>query len=137
MQKVRVSGVIDQVRVACEFVMRIAHEAGMDDKFAFECQLSVDEICTNIIEHGYHHQGNGKQIEVWIEAFPHYWRITIIDEAPRFNPLIKDDPNPMECLEERQPGGWGIYFVRQYMNTIAYRYENGRNCLIMEKSLSA
>lgn len=135
MEKLRVPGVIDQVRIACDFVTRIAHEAGLDDKFIFECELSVDEVCTNIIEHGYQHNGASKAIEVRVEPYPQYWRITIIDEAPRFNPLVKGDPDPKQGLTERQVGGWGIYFVKQYMNNISYRFENGRNCLILEKFL--
>lgn len=134
MDKLCISGVMDQVRVACAFIAEIGHEAGMDAQFVFACELSVDEICTNIIEHGYHHKGESKGIEVRVEPFPNYWRITILDEAPRFNPLIHDDPDPVEMLRE---GGWGIYFVKQNMNRIAYRFENGYNCLILEKNLSA
>jgi anti-sigma regulatory factor (Ser/Thr protein kinase) len=137
MKKLRVPGVIDQVRVACDFVTQIAHDAGMDDNFIFQCELSVDEVCTNIIEHGYHHNGAEKSIEVIVENFPEFWRITITDEAPRFNPLEQEDPDPGKTLWERDNGGWGIYFVKQYMNTMAYRFENGRNCLILEKRLSA
>jgi serine/threonine-protein kinase RsbW len=137
MKKLRVPGVIDQVRVACDFVTQIAHDAGMDDNFIFQCELSVDEVCTNIIEHGYHHNGAEKSIEVIVENFPEFWRITIMDEAPRFNPLEQEDPDPGKTLWERENGGWGIYFVKQYMHTMSYRFENGRNCLILEKRLSA
>lgn len=137
MKTLRVPGVMDQVRVACDFVTNLAYEAGMDEDFIFQCELSVDEICTNIIEHGYHHDGSQKYIEVMVEPFADFWRITIMDEAPRFNPLNTADPDPNALLEDRGNGGWGIYFVKQYMNNISYRYENGRNCLILEKYLTA
>ncbi len=135
MHKLRVPGVIDQVRVVCDFVKNLAHEAGMDDRFMFECELSIDEICTNIIEHGYQHNGADKFIEIRVEMLPEVWRFTVLDEAPRFNPLTADDPDPSQSLDEREQGGWGIYFVKQYMQRIAYRYENGRNCLVLEKAL--
>lgn len=137
MQKLRVPGVIEQVRMACDFVTRNAHEAGMDDHSIFQCELSVDEICTNIIEHGYNHHGRDKGITLYVETVGALFRITIVDEAPRFNPLVTEDPDPTDSLEERGTGGWGVYFVKQYMNTISYRYENGRNCLIIEKALTA
>lgn len=135
MHKLRVPAVIDQVRVVCDFVKALAHDAGMDDRFMFECELSIDEVCTNIIEHGYQHNGADKSIEVRVEPLPEYWRFTILDDAPRFNPLALDDPDPTLPLEAREQGGWGIYFVKQYMSRLSYRYENGRNCLIMEKNL--
>jgi len=137
MHKLRVPGVIDQVRVVCDFVKTLAHDAGMDDRFAFECELSIDEVCTNIIEHGYKHNGAAKSIEVHVETYPDFWRFVILDEAPRFNPLTAEDPDPNQTLDERKQGGWGIYFVKQYMQRISYRYENGRNCLILEKALPA
>jgi serine/threonine-protein kinase RsbW len=133
MKELTVKGVPTQVRVACEFVANLAQEAKMSDRFIHQCELSVDEICTNIVEHGYHNDGHDKEILIRVEIFDEFWRFYIYDEAPKFNPLIQSDPDPNPTLETVKAGGWGIFFVKQFMNNISYRYEKGRNCLIMEK----
>jgi anti-sigma regulatory factor (Ser/Thr protein kinase) len=43
------------------------------------------------------------------------------------------EPDLDSDIEERRVGGLGIYLVRQVMDSISYRYENGKNVLTMEK----
>ncbi len=128
-----IKGILEQVRVACEFIAEVARDVGFDDDGVYHCVLSVEEICTNIVEHGYEFKGDDKVIEIVCRPQPDGLLITISDEAPAFNPLERDDPDPNVPLWERQGGGWGIYFVRQYMNYVGYRYDNQRNHLILQK----
>jgi len=132
----RLPGVIGQVRAACDFVASIAREVGMGDDGIFQCQLSVEEIFTNIVEHGYNHQGANQSIYIVCEVSDEKLFISIIDEAPPFNPLKLNNPDPDVPLWERDEGGWGVYFVRQYMDSIRYRFENQRNRLILEKKIN-
>ena len=39
------------------------------------------------------------------------------------------------AAQERGIGGLGIYLVRNIMDTVEYRYENGRNILTMVKNI--
>lgn len=131
--RLRLPGIIDQVRAACDFVVSVAEQAGLGDDSVFQTQLAVEEVFTNIVEHGYQHDGGDKHIEIVIEISDKTFRISIIDEAPPFNPLEKDDADPETDLWERENGGWGIYFVRQYMDDISYRFADERNHLILDK----
>lgn len=131
--RLRLPGKIDQVRAACDFVATIAEQSGLSDDSIFQTQLAVEEVFTNIVEHGYDHQGADKSIEIVVEISKAIFRISIIDEAPRFNPLNKEDADPNADLWEREDGGWGIYFVRQYMDDVRYRYTDQRNHLILDK----
>lgn len=136
--RLRVPGELEQVRVACDFVSDVAREVGLGDDGIFQCQLSVEEVCTNIVEHGYHFSGADKSIEIVCEQHDgDMLRISILDDAPRFNPLELSEPDPGMSLWEREGGGWGVFFVRQYMNSITYQYENNRNCLILEKKITS
>ena len=52
-RQLRIAGVLENVSVACDFVVEQAREAGLDERAIHHCYLAVDEACTNIIEHGY------------------------------------------------------------------------------------
>jgi anti-sigma regulatory factor (Ser/Thr protein kinase) len=134
-RRVRLPGEIQQVRAACEFVVEVARDAGFGDDGIFQSQLAVEEIFTNIVEHGYQHNGSDKSIDIVTHINDEKMTISIIDEAQLFNPLQLNDPDPDSPLWERVNGGWGVYFVRQYMDDVRYTQQNNRNCIILEKKL--
>ncbi|MGB7337642.1 MAG: ATP-binding protein [Phototrophicaceae bacterium] len=134
-RRLRLPGKIEYVRAACDFVVKAAEDVGFGEKAVFQSQLAVDEIFTNIVEHGYEHAGDDKSIELLVEVIDQSFLISIFDEAPPFNPLTLDEPNPEESLWERKEGGWGVFFVRQYMDDVRYKLDGNRNRLILEKKL--
>lgn len=132
-RRLTVPAVIEKVEDVCEFVSEVARSAGMDDEAVYHCYLAVEEICTNVIEHGYKYQGANDVIDVTCKLQPHMLTILIMDDAQQFNPLILTDPDPKAPLLERQSGGWGVFFVKKFMDRVDYRFEQNRNKLIMEK----
>lgn len=135
-RRLRLPGDIQRVRAACDFVVSAAREAGMDEDGVFQCQLSIEEVFTNIVEHGYKHQGDNKSIEIITEVSDDVLRIRIADEAPQFDPLALDEPDPGASLEQRGEGGWGVFFVRKYMDAIRYHFSGSRNWLTLEKKIT-
>jgi anti-sigma regulatory factor (Ser/Thr protein kinase) len=135
--RIRIAGVLEQIPGACDFVADAARAAGLDERAAYHCQLAVDEACTNIVEHGYGAENAGKFIDIICRVDSRYFTITIIDESPAFNPLVKDDPDPTAVLEDRGTGGWGIYFIKKLMDEVSYLHEAHHNRLVMMKKLGA
>jgi anti-sigma regulatory factor (Ser/Thr protein kinase) len=131
--RLRVSGELKHVRKVCDFVVNVAEQAGMSDDAVFQCQLAVEEVFTNIVEHGYKYKGEDDSIEVICHLSDEKLRIMILDDAPPFNPLGLDPPDPQLALDDRGTGGWGAHFVKQYMDSVRYQLDNGRNCLILDK----
>lgn len=134
-RRMSVTGIIDNVRAICDFVVDFANDVKLGDDIAFQFQLSIEEVCTNIVEHGYHHNGADKKIDIVCKYDNKQVQIRIIDEAPLFNPLEMDDPDPDIPLWEREGGGWGIYFVKQYMTSMSYELVNGQNSLLLIKQI--
>lgn len=130
--RIRIPGLLEHVAAACEFVSHAAQQAGLDEHAMYHCQLAVDEACTNIIEHGYGFKGADKSIDIICQFDIRAFTIIIIDDGPAFNPLLRPSPNPTTPLHERTTGGWGIYFIKQFMDEVQYRWR-GRNELIMVK----
>lgn len=46
--------------------------------------------------------------------------ITIIDDSPAFDPLGVPDPDVKAPLAQREPGGWGIFFIKKLMDRVDY-----------------
>ncbi|MBZ0305269.1 MAG: ATP-binding protein [Anaerolineae bacterium] len=129
---IRIPGLLEQVAVACEFVGNAAQQAGLDERAVYHCQLAVDEVCTNIVEHGYLFKGSNQVIDIVCRADYHTFTITILDDSPPFDPLNRPAPDPKAPLEERTTGGWGVYFVKKLMDDVRYQWI-GRNQLVMVK----
>ncbi len=131
--RIIVPGVLEQIPDVCDFVVAAARRAGLNERAVYHCQIAVDEACTNIVEHGYHARGESGDIEVICRDIGNNYTITIRDGSSPFNPLSREGPNPHATLAEREPGGWGIYFIKKMMDEAAYNLENDRNTLTMVK----
>jgi serine/threonine-protein kinase RsbW len=135
-RRITISAVVPEIAIACDFVDKAAREAGLDEESVYHCHLSVEEICTNVIEHGYGMNGADKVVDIVCKQFPDRFVITVIDDAAPFDPLSQPEPEPDVPLWERvSDGGWGIYFVKRYMDGISYQFVDNRNHLIVEKLL--
>lgn len=126
---------LEEVRHACDFVVDAAEAAGLDERAVYHCQMAVDESLTNIIEHGFGFEENSSEIEVGTRADEGRFVITITDESPPFNPLDHEAPDPSEPLDSREPGGWGIYFIRRLMDDVQYEWIDSRNRLTLVKNM--
>jgi anti-sigma regulatory factor (Ser/Thr protein kinase) len=106
-------------------------DAGFSDQQILDMQLAIEEAITNSITHGYH--GSPGTITVHGEAGPDLLTVEITDYAPAFDPLTMPNPDVTSSLEERRTGGLGIYLIRRVTDTVAYRYEQGKNILTLTK----
>jgi len=127
-------GVLENIPDICDFVVATARQAGLNERAVYHCQMAVDEACTNIVEHGYQSGLTGDDIEVICCDEGDIYSISVLDKGPPFNPLGHEDPDPARPLDDREPGGWGIYFIKKMMDHARYTFENGRNRLTMVKA---
>jgi len=81
--------------------------------------LAVDEMVTNVIEHGY--RGQPGSIEIEISTRGDALIIQLHDQAPPFDPTIVPPPDLSIPFDERTPGGLGIYLTRKVMDDIQHR----------------
>jgi anti-anti-sigma factor len=125
----------EEIPTACDFVLKLAAEAGIDERGLYHCQLAVDEVCNNIIEHGYGGERVDQVIDVVCFQEPTAFHIEIIDDSPPFDLLKHPAPDPMAELKHRSIGGWGVYIIKKVMNEVRYEYRDKRNHLIMSKFL--
>ena len=123
---------IDGVSAALEGAMR---DHGFGDEDILDTQLAVEEAVTNIILHGY--EKTPGEISVQIRATRGMVEIQLEDTAPPFDPLSLPEPDIAGEIEDRKIGGLGIFLIRQVMDDIVYRYEDGKNVLVLVKRRAA
>jgi serine/threonine-protein kinase RsbW len=90
-----------------------------DEDVAYSLAHAVDECATNIIEHGY--RGQSGSIEIEIDRVGDNLTIVLRDHAPPFDPTGVPPPDLTRPLEEREPGGLGIFLARQMIDQWHYR----------------
>jgi anti-anti-sigma factor len=133
----RISAQIKDIATACDFVVAEAESVGLDERDAHHCQLAVDEICTNIVEHGYGRADDERFIDIICQQYENRFVVQILDDSFPFDPLDHSDPDPRAALEDRRIGGWGVYFIKKMMDEVTYDYSQGRNRLTMVKRLKS
>jgi len=101
--------------------------------FLFRMNLVLEEMTLNVMTHG--RAAGATELEVIVSCEGDGVTIEISDDGPRFDPLEDAPlPDPEAPLEDRPVGGLGVHLVRTMMDEITYRYQDGRNRLLMTTS---
>jgi serine/threonine-protein kinase RsbW len=120
---------LETIRRFVEESMRALH---VDEKAAYDLVQAVDECATNIVEHGY--RGQPGSIEIEIERVDKTLTIELRDHAPVFDPTSVPPPDLTQPLEEREPGGLGVFLARHMVDEMQHRaLPGGGNELTMIK----
>src|SRR5271165_896678 len=122
--------ILDSLAEIRRFVKGAAGRAGIEDAKAYQLQLAVDEIATNIILYGYKGAGEGAVISIDAEITGAALIVTLKDQSPPFDPRTMQLPEMQDLtrpLEERKVGGLGIFFAFQGVDRFEYRHEDGSN----------
>jgi serine/threonine-protein kinase RsbW len=124
------------LEVIRRFVEESVRSLQADENTAFALAHAVDECVTNIIEHGYRQQPG--PIEIEIERVGETLTIELRDHAPPFDPTSVPAPDLTLPLEQREPGGLGIYLARRMVDEMRYRaLPAGGNELVLIKHIPA
>jgi anti-sigma regulatory factor (Ser/Thr protein kinase) len=117
-----------------KFVEATVAGFGADEALVYDAALAADEAVCNIIVHGY--QRVGGQVELCVARAGGDLVIRIRDWAPAFDPTAHPAPDLAASLEQRRPGGLGIYLIRRVMDEMNYRRlaEGGNELLLVRRT---
>jgi serine/threonine-protein kinase RsbW len=108
---------------------------GVDDETLYDVQLAVDEACTNIISHGYRDMDPGSII-LDLEIEPGRLTVSLTDFGHSFEPSSAPVPDVDAPIEERELGGFGLFFIQQSMDDMDYRVTEDGNRMTLTKYLT-
>lgn len=118
-----------------EFIIaHCAGHTGVTDEILYDIQLAVDEACTNIIMHGYAGMDPGSII-LDLEIQADRTIISLTDFGHAFEPDNAPAPNVNAPIEEREVGGFGLFFIRQSVDDVKYRTSEDGNTMTLTKLL--
>ena len=139
MEDLSVPGTLDSLAVIREYVRAAADEAGLDGRRAYRLQLAVDEIATNIVNHGYREAGITGSVRIRADIGRDSLTITLEDSSPPFDPRRMQHPEQIDLpLAERPIGGLGVFLAMESVDEFRHEYVNrmNRNVFVMRRSAS-
>ena len=95
-----------------------------------QVNLISEEIFVNIVNYS-----KAEYIKVNIEFETPILTMDFIDNGIEFNPLLKEDPEIPETIDEAQIGGLGIFLTKEMAGELEYQYVNGENHLKIIKKV--
>lgn len=106
-------------------------QSGLSEDATFKLTLALDEIVANVIRHGF---GDDQEhrIEVKVTVDDRTVTASVEDDGRAFDPREAPVPDLDLPIEMRTPGGLGMHLVRQTMDSVEYRRDEGRNILTVE-----
>lgn len=118
---------MDKLHLMLKFVIDYGKIIGFQNHHLLKLELAMEEALVNIISYGYIDRQDG-QIEITCSTLEKGIRIVIRDQGVAFNPVAEvTDPTP------EHPGGYGLFFIRNIMDSIEYEREGDTNVLRLEK----
>jgi len=120
-----------------DHVRQAAEAAGLADAHGTRLELAVEEALVNVFNYAYTGQNHPGAVTCQVIVEEEGLTVEIIDEGPPFDPLARPDPDTTLDLDQRQPGGLGIFMIQKLADEVGYRREDSRNVLMirMRKAL--
>ena len=119
---------LDEIR---RFV-RSALDAGGVSDLAEAVVLAVDEVCANLVMHGYAGRSAG-HVGIALAVDTDAVRIVVEDEGHPFHPNEAPLPDMTTDWSKRQVGGLGWFLVRRLMDSVEYEIRPDGNRLSLMK----
>jgi anti-sigma regulatory factor (Ser/Thr protein kinase) len=105
------------------FVREFFAERRWDPEQAFDVDLVLEELFTNMVRHA---RGGTSEVEVGLGADDGSLTVRLCDRG--VEPWDPEQAPPVDVnrpLEERRPGGLGIHFLRQITRDLRFEHRDG------------
>ncbi|MCA8948375.1 MAG: ATP-binding protein [Planctomycetes bacterium] len=98
--------------------------------------LAVQEMVTNVLRHGYHHDEH-EPIEIEFALTNEQLQIELRDRGPEFDPIAHGETEAAAGNEmPTEAGGFGIHIAQMVMDELSYVRRDGWNCLRLTKEIA-
>ncbi len=128
-------GSYDSLQKIAALVRKIAAETGFDDCEIYKIETSIDEACSNIIEHAYGGENRG-EIEFTYQIEPARLTIILRDNGQVFNPTKVAKPNTKAPLSKRAAHGLGLFIMQKWMDEVEFTIQDNMNQVKLVKYLA-
>ncbi|MDP2839332.1 MAG: ATP-binding protein [Syntrophales bacterium] len=121
---------MDSLHPLLVFVRSCAMQQGLGQERLQEIELAMEEILVNIFNYAYPDRLGEVEVACRL-ADDGRLLVEVADQGVPYNILSREDPDLKAGIEERNIGGMGVFFVKQFIRDIRYQREGGRNILTL------
>ena len=132
MRELLIEAKTENLDAVLQFVREQLETVDCPMKAQTQIAIAVEEIFVNIAHYAYTPETGGAEIRVTVGDEV---AIEFEDKGKPYNPLARDAPDITSCAEEREIGGLGIFMVKNIMDAVEYRHEDGKNILLIKKAV--
>jgi serine/threonine-protein kinase RsbW len=101
----------------------------------FSLAFAIEEIVTNIIRH---QPKNRTSIQLQLNGTAERVVVTIVDpDSAFFDPTVAKDPPVDLPINQRKPGGLGIFLTKKMMDEVHYEFHDGTGITTLVKRLES
>lgn len=134
MKILKIKSDLTEVKKIRNFLKENLKEADIAEKDYFIIELSLLEICINIIRYAYPQQRGEILIGIWQQQRKIFFEIR--DDGLPFDPRQSEAPDLEEIIKNEKRGGLGIFLARKLMDGFNYKREGNQNILTMHKKIT-
>ena len=126
---------LDSIEKIQAFVKAGLAEENCDRKQLFHIDLIIEELAVNIVKYNSPEKG-GKTITIEMNISDKQLNLVFYDNGIPFDPLQAEAPDIDIPVKNRNPGGLGIFFIKNLTQDISYKREKGFNRLSLKIDLN-
>lgn len=135
MRDITAEAILDNISMVTAFVDEELMRVGCPRKAKAQIDICIDEIFANIARYAYDSDTGDVTIHIEFDEVERLFSLSFIDCGKPFDPRDVPEPDITSPLEERPIGGLGLFMVKNLTDSIAYRREDGRNVLTIQKRI--
>ncbi len=121
---------LDKIR---DFLKETLQNLNISDKDYFKIELSLLEVCINIILYAYPGENGDILLKAWRQEGKMF--LEIRDNGIPFDPKKLKVPDIEEIIRQERKGGLGVYISRNFMDGFDYKREDNQNVLVIYKQI--
>ena len=94
--------------------------------------LAVDELFTNMVKY---HPTNSSDVSIKLSTEGQTLIVQLVDQnVDPFDVTKKPDPDLTGSLEDREPGGLGIFLTKKFIDDVQYQHGDRTSTIILKKN---
>lgn len=135
MKTLKVNGNLSELNKIRAFIKNNLQVQNITEQDYFIIELSLLEICINIIRYAY--PDSDKQGDILLKTWSEQGKIflEIRDSGIPFDPRFLKKPDIEEIMKSGKKGGLGVFLTKRLMDGLDYKRENDQNILTIYKRI--
>jgi anti-sigma regulatory factor (Ser/Thr protein kinase) len=123
---------IDSLAQIFDFIDRFVDEEKVADDARHAVLLAVDELFTNMVKY---HPLNTNDVSIKLAAEGQTMVVQLVDQnVDPFDVTKKPDPDLSGSLDDREPGGLGIFLTKKFIDNVQYQHGDRISTIILRKN---